>query len=158
MIAGQNEKYIAAALTAYRSGDRKHPTMRGIAGSLSDQDIADLAAYYETSGKDAAAAAPAAAELPAPLKDKLALCVACHGTNFNNTTDPANPRLAGQYADYLTVALQAYRTKDKQVVGRGNPTMVGMAATLSDAEVKQVAAYLSGLPGELKTVSHAKFR
>ncbi|HJV69298.1 c-type cytochrome [Ideonella sp.] len=157
-ISGQNAKYITAALTAYRQGDRKHPSMRGIAGSLSDQDIADLAAYYETSGKDAAAAAPAAAELPAPLKDKLALCVACHGTNFNNTTDPANPRLAGQYADYLTVALQAYRTKDKQVVGRGNPTMVGMAATLSDAEVKQVAAYLAGLPGELKTVSHAKFR
>jgi cytochrome c553 len=102
--------------------------------------------------------APAAAELPAALKDKLATCVACHGTNFNNTTDPANPRLAGQYADYLTVALQAYKTKDKQVVGRGNATMVGMAAMLSDAEVKQVAAYLAGLPGELKTVSHAKFR
>lgn len=158
-ISGQNGKYIAAALTAYRQGDRKHPSMRGIAGSLSDQDIADLAAYYEASGKVAAAApAPAAAELPAALKDKLATCVACHGANFNNTTDPANPRLAGQYADYLSVALQAYRTKDKQVVGRGNATMVGMAAMLSDAEVKQVAAYLAGLPGELKTVSHAKFR
>jgi len=158
-ISGQNGKYIAAALTAYRQGDRKHPSMRGIAGSLSDQDIADLAAYYEASGKTAAAApAPAAAELPAALKDKLAACVACHGTNFNNTTDPANPRLAGQYADYLTVALQAYKIKDKQVVGRSNATMVGMAAMLSDAEVKQVAAYLAGLPGELKTVSHAKFR
>ncbi|MFM7503339.1 MAG: c-type cytochrome [Betaproteobacteria bacterium] len=46
MIAGQNAKYIEAALTAYRKGDRPHPTMRGIAGSLSDADIADLAAYY----------------------------------------------------------------------------------------------------------------
>ncbi|MFZ6772977.1 c-type cytochrome [Undibacterium sp. SXout7W] len=46
MIGGQSAKYIESALKAYQKGDRKHPTMRGIAGSLSDQDIADLAAYY----------------------------------------------------------------------------------------------------------------
>ena len=46
MIGGQSAKYIENALKAYRKGDRKHPSMRGIAGSLSDQDIADLAAYY----------------------------------------------------------------------------------------------------------------
>lgn len=46
MIGGQSEGYIKSALEAYRKGDRKHPSMRGIAGSLSDQDIADLAAYY----------------------------------------------------------------------------------------------------------------
>src|SRR4051812_8017840 len=49
-IGGQSAKYIAAALTAYKKGDRKHPTMRAIAGSLSDQDIADLAAFYEAQG------------------------------------------------------------------------------------------------------------
>ncbi|HEX4326647.1 MAG TPA: cytochrome c [Burkholderiales bacterium] len=46
MIAGQNPKYIENALKAYRSGERKHPTMRSIASSLSDADIAELAAYY----------------------------------------------------------------------------------------------------------------
>ncbi|MDO8651200.1 MAG: cytochrome c [Undibacterium sp.] len=46
MIGGQSAAYIVSALKAYRKGDRKHPTMRGIAGSLSDQDIADLSAYY----------------------------------------------------------------------------------------------------------------
>ena len=46
MIAGQSAKYIEAALQAYKKGDRNHPTMRGIAGSLSDQDMADLAALY----------------------------------------------------------------------------------------------------------------
>jgi cytochrome c553 len=46
MIRGQSSKYIENALNAYRSGERAHPTMRAIAGSLSDQDIADLAAYY----------------------------------------------------------------------------------------------------------------
>jgi cytochrome c553 len=46
MIGGQSAKYIESALKAYQKGDRKHPSMRGIATSLSDQDIADLAAYY----------------------------------------------------------------------------------------------------------------
>lgn len=46
MIGGQSDKYIESALRAYRKGDRKHPSMQGVAGSLSDQDIADVAAYY----------------------------------------------------------------------------------------------------------------
>ncbi len=46
MIGGQSAKYIESALQAYKKGDRKHPSMRGIAVSLSDQDIADVAAYY----------------------------------------------------------------------------------------------------------------
>ena len=45
-IAGQHAQYLAAALQAYKSGARSHPSMRAIAASLSDQDIADLAAYY----------------------------------------------------------------------------------------------------------------
>jgi cytochrome c553 len=45
-ISGQSEKYLEAALLAYRNGERPHPGMRGVANGLSDQDIADLAAYY----------------------------------------------------------------------------------------------------------------
>src|SRR4051794_29632098 len=154
-IAGQNAKYIAAALDAYRKGDRKHPTMRAVAGSLTDQDIADLAAFYEANGKgEAETAGPAVAELPAALKDKLVTCVACHGTNFDNTTDPGNPRLAGQYADYLKVTLHAYQTKDNHLVGRSNATMVGMAATLNDADIDLVAKFLAGLLGDVKTLPH----
>ena len=46
MIGGQNAAYIASSLAAYKKGERKHPTMRAIAGSLSDQDMADLGEYY----------------------------------------------------------------------------------------------------------------
>jgi cytochrome c553 len=46
MIGGQSAKYIESALKAYRKGERKNPTMMGIAASMSDQDIADVAAYY----------------------------------------------------------------------------------------------------------------
>jgi cytochrome c553 len=158
-ISGQNGKYLVAAHQAYRKGDRMHPTMRAIAGSLTDQDIADLSAYYESHGvAKEAAAAPTQAELPAALKDKLAVCVTCHGTNFNNTTDPANPRLAGQYADYLSVSLRAYQTEGNHMVGRANATMAGMAKPLKEAEIDQIAKFLSGLPSDLKTVPHGKFR
>ena len=50
MISGQNAKFIEVALNAYKSGERKHPTMAAIAGSLSDTDIAELAAYYAKGG------------------------------------------------------------------------------------------------------------
>jgi cytochrome c553 len=51
MIGGQSAKYIVAALNAYKKGDRNHPSMDGIAASLSDQDIADVAAYYSQQRK-----------------------------------------------------------------------------------------------------------
>jgi cytochrome c553 len=167
-IAGQNAKYIVAALSGYRSGDRKHPSMRGVAGSLSDQDIADVAAYYEALGKDAGGSSvPEAPEAPpADLKAKLVVCEACHGKNFNNTPDPANPRLAGQYADYLLAALKAYMTDHNPRVGRTSVVMRGMIAPevdgkkkplFSNAELKELAEYLSSLPGELKTVPHPRF-
>ena len=56
MISGQSPKYIENALMAYKKGERSHPTMRGIAASLSDQDMADLAAYYGGNASTAAAA------------------------------------------------------------------------------------------------------
>jgi cytochrome c553 len=52
-LGGQSANYIVAALKAYKSGDRSHPSMRAIAGSLTDQDMADLAAYYATAEKAA---------------------------------------------------------------------------------------------------------
>src|SRR5688500_16103518 len=55
MSSGQSAKYLASSLAAYKKGERKHPTMRAIAGSLTDQDMADLAAYYESHGAGAKA-------------------------------------------------------------------------------------------------------
>ena len=57
MISGQSPKYLENALMAYKKGERNHPTMRGIAATLSDQDMADLAAYYGGNTATAAAAA-----------------------------------------------------------------------------------------------------
>jgi cytochrome c553 len=160
MISGQGGKYIAAALTAYKKGERKHPTMRSIAVSLTDQDIADLSAFYETHGGQAALVpeqAPAAKADVAKLFEKGA-CASCHGANFNKPIDGSYPKIAGQHADYLYVALKSYKVEGNANVGRGNPIMAGMAKQFSNAELRAMAEYLAALPGELRTIKEASFR
>lgn len=162
MISGQSAKYIASALNAYKKGERKHPTMRGVADALSDQDMADLAAYYSESGVVAGAELPAkASKEPSPEVQALlgkANCASCHGANFSKPIDPSYPKLAGQHADYLFVALKSYKTENNPKVGRGNAIMGGMAKQYTNAELKVLAGYLSSVDGELKTVPQAKFR
>ncbi len=158
-IAGQDAKYLAAALTAYRSGDRKFPTMRSVAAALTDQDIADIAAYYAQLGKPDGPV-PAALENPVPeaLHTKLAACVACHGVNFSTPTDGTIPRLAGQYGDYLMFALRAYQVEGNPHYGRQNAVMGAMAKPLTSKDIDQITSYLATLPGELRTVPQAKFK
>ncbi len=162
MISGQNAKYIVAALNEYKKGERKHPSMRAIATSLTDQDMADLAAHYSADGLVAGAELPAkpakepSAEVQALLNK--ANCASCHGANFAKPIDPAYPKLAGQHADYLFVALKAYKTENNPKVGRGNAIMAGMAKQYTNAELKQLAAYLSSVEGDLKTIPQSKFR
>jgi len=159
MISGQGSKYIVSALTAYKKGERKHPTMKGIAATLSDQDMADLGAFYETQPKDLAPL-PATVEPPARVAEllKKANCQSCHGTNLSKPIDPSYPKLAGQHADYLYVALKAYQTKNNAQVGRGNAIMAGMAASYSHAELKELAQYIGSLPGDLRTIPQSRFR
>lgn len=161
MISGQGAKYIASALSAYKKGDRKHPTMRGIAAGLSDQDIADVAAYYEAQNKMPAAPTPgpaAAGSAPVAALLQKGNCVSCHGVNFSQPIDPTYPKIAGQHGDYLFVALKSYKTEGKALWGRGNPIMGGVAKQFSNAELKELANYVSSLPGVLQTLPQAKFK
>ena len=160
-ISGQGAKYIVSALSAYKKGDRKHPTMRGVADNLSDQDMADLAAYYESHGKvDGAMVQVKAVDGSAKATElvKKGACVSCHGDNFSKPIDPSYPKIAGQYGDYLFVALKAYKTDNNPKVGRANGIMGGVVKQFSNAELKELAGYVSALPGELKTVPQSKFR
>jgi cytochrome c553 len=79
-------------------------------------------------------------------KTKAAACFACHGTD-GNAVDPQYPRLAGQYNEYIQQALHEY--KDGR---RNNPIMKGFAASLSDQDIEDLAAYFSGLPTKLDTL------
>ena len=162
MISGQGAKYIMSALHAYKKGERKHPSMRGIAETLTDQDIADLAAYYSASGVVSGAQLPAkpAKEPSAEVQALLgkANCASCHGANFSMPIDPTYPKIAGQHADYLFVALKAYKTENNPKVGRGNAIMGGMAKQYTNAELKLLASYISSVETELKVVPQSRFR
>lgn len=158
-ISGQNAKYIAAALTAYKKGERKHQTMRGIADTLNDQDIADLAAYYEQHGKtEAVTAAPKAANEKVTALLQKGACVSCHGANFTQPLDPSYPKIAGQHKDYLFVALKSYKVENQSTWGRSNGIMGGIAKQYSNAELKALAEYIADQQGELKTIPQSKFR
>jgi cytochrome c553 len=161
MISGQNAKYIVAALNAYKKGERKHPSMRGISETLTDQNMADLAAYYSGHGVVEGQSAPK--EVKAPNAQVTALlakanCAACHGANFSTPIDPSYPKIGGQHADYLYVALKAYKNESNAIVGRGNAVMAGMAKQYSNAELKQLANYLASVQGDLKVAPQSIWR
>lgn len=131
-LGGQREGYLAASLLEYRSGARPHPTMASQASSMSDQDIRDIAAYFATqspvkSDGQPTGTAPAAAQV----------CVACHGNDGVGLL-PEYPTLSGQHRDYLEQSLLAYRRGTRK-----NAIMQGFAATLTDEDIRALAAYFS---------------
>lgn len=92
----------------------------------------------------AAASGAAAAQKPAahPAQDKISNCIGCHGVPGYKTAYPVVyhvPKIGGQSATYLANALKAYRSGE-----RGHPTMRGIAASLTDADIDELAAYYGG--------------
>jgi cytochrome c553 len=157
-ISGQSDKYIVSALTAYKKGERKHPSMRGIAGSLSEQDMADLSVFYAAQAGAAPGDAPKTASASAAALIEKGACASCHGANFAKPIDPTYPKIAGQHADYLYVALKSYSVQGSNVVGRANPIMGGIAKQFKPAEMREIAKYLGSLDGDLQTVPRSRFR
>ncbi len=159
MIAGQNAKYIASALTAYQKGDRRHPSMRAVAGSLTDADMADLGAYYESLNKDGTRAPEAAVAASDDVSKLLAkgACASCHGANYSKPIDPSYPKLAGQHADYLYMSLKGYKADKAGLTGRSHAIMGAQAKPYSAAELKAMSVYLASLAGDMATVPQSKF-
>ncbi len=142
-LEGQHPEYIVTALQAYRSGERSHITMHAQASSLSDQDMADIAAFF--SGEVLKADAPAVGTAP----QAAATCVACHGQNGVGIAG-IYPTLSGQHEDYLARALHDYKKG-----GRKNPIMAPMVAMLTEADINALARYYSQQRPSLKTEERA---
>ncbi|MGB8339781.1 MAG: c-type cytochrome [Burkholderiales bacterium] len=145
-IAGQHAKYITTQLGHFKSGERKNAVMSGMVATLTPEDMESLGAYFAekkpkaNSAKDLALAklgekiyrgGNAATGLPA--------CAGCHAPNGIGI--PAQyPRLSGQYTDYTIAQLKAFNTGE-----RSDVMMNGIAARLSEKEIKAVAEYIAGL-------------
>jgi cytochrome c553 len=150
-IAGQSAKYLAAQLAAFKDGSRSDPLMTSQAMLLTEQDMNDLAVYFESL---AAAAQPVA---DAKLLDRgqslyrggnagegIAACIACHGPTGRGNPAAAYPALAGQHAAYTAKQLQDYaagtRTSDDPT-----HTMRDIAERMTKDDIQALASYVQGL-------------
>jgi len=159
-IGGQNAGYIVVSLTAYKRGERKHPTMRSVSVSLTDVDMADLGAFYEAQGANLVKTVSTAPQ-PSPAVAALLAkggCASCHGADYNKPIVAAYPKLAGQHADYLFASLRAYGIEGNPQVGRANGVMSAQVKPFTRAELAQMAEYFASLPGDLRTVRQSPFR
>ena len=129
-LAGQDATYLASALQAYKQGTRSDETMKGLAASLDDGAVKNVAAFY-------ASQEPKQPNVRKPLtaEEWAQRCDRCHGIN-GNSADPRLPALAAQRVDYLEKVLQDYRTG-----ARKSPQMAAMSDVLTDQDITNVAAY-----------------
>ncbi|MES1196141.1 MAG: c-type cytochrome [Steroidobacter sp.] len=132
-LGGQRAEYMVEALKEYASGDRVHPTMHAQSASNSEQDRADMVAFFQGSN----AANPNQQVVGTPPAIVSNLCVACHGTNGVGIS-PIYPTLAGQHADYIAQALRDYKSGKRK-----NAIMSAQAANVKDEDIAAIAAFFS---------------
>jgi cytochrome c553 len=142
-LGGQHADYLVSALKAYQSGERKHSSMLGNAVSLKEDDLEDIGAYL-AKFRGMNSSLPTTGNVTIG-KQKAEACGSCHGEDGNSTA-PNFPRLAGQYESYLVKALEDYKSG-----ARNNPMMAGFAAALSEADMKDIAAYYASQKKGLTT-------
>jgi cytochrome c553 len=140
-LGGQNADYLEVALLGYRRGSRGHDTMQAQASTLSDQDIADVAAYFESFEREAdkPRTLASAAQIEAG-RAKAATCSACHGAE-GVAAAPQWPTLAGQHETYLLAALEQY--KDGR---RMDLVMNPLVAPLDEQSLEELAAFYASQP------------
>ncbi len=147
-LAGQHAKYIVKQLSDFKAGARKDPTMAPMAAPLSDQDRADLAAYFSSQTRTVGEAAADKVDAGATLyragnSNGAPACSGCHGP-AGAGNGPANfPSIGGQSAAYVEKQLKAFRSGARS--NDANGMMAGVASKLSDADIAAVAQYVQGL-------------
>ncbi len=147
ILAGQHPEYLVKQLQEFKSGKRNNAVMKGFAGSLSDDDMKNVAAFYASkSAKSGFAKNKDGVKLGEKIyrggiADKaVPACAGCHSPNGAGV--PAQyPRVGGQHADYTEAQLVAFRSGART----NSEPMTSIAARMSDAEVKAVSDYLAGL-------------
>ena len=154
-LAGLGEKYLLQQMQHIRSGLRPVAQMAGQVDNMSDQDLADIAAFYSAKPRSVEKADPALIELGEKVyragvaERNVAACIACHGARGAGNAPAGFPALGGQHADYIASQLKAYRKGYEDPTGRvtGGDTKImrSNAFGLSDMEIEAVASYISGL-------------
>lgn len=152
-LAGQHEAYLQRHLKLFRDGQRENALMYPMAVNLSDQDIADLAAYFSAQKLKMQAANPELVELGRKIyqggdkKRNIPACMSCHGPTGQGNPLSGYPVLANQHAAYTAIQLRAYKAgrtvmDSSDVNGQ---VMADVARYMTEAEIDAVSSYLQGL-------------
>lgn len=151
-LAGQHEAYLAQHLRLIKSGARPVAQMAGITDMLDEQDMDNLAAYFASQATSAGVADPALITVGERIyragnaDSGVPACMACHGPAGLGNPLSGYPVIAGQHADYLSAMLTRYRAGENWGEDDANSrVMNGVAAELTDDEIKAVSSYVQGL-------------
>ena len=151
-LAGQGERYLTKQMQDIKSGKRTVLEMTGLLTNLSDQDLADLAAYFASQKGSVGAADPKLVARGEQLfrggnlEKGLPACTGCHSPNGAGNATAGFPHLSGQHATYIAKQLTDFR---KEEAGRANDgdamTMRTIARKLSDEDIAALSSYIQGL-------------
>ncbi|MCC8988465.1 MAG: cytochrome c4 [Candidatus Contendobacter sp.] len=148
-LAGQSADYLTKQLVEFKSGARVNPIMVGMVAALTPQDMEDLSAYFASQQIARGAADPALAPAGEALfrggnlTSGVSACMACHGAAGAGNPAAKFPALAGQHDVYIETQLKAFRAMER--ANDAGQMMRGVAAKLTDQEIKAVSSYIQGL-------------
>jgi cytochrome c553 len=160
-LAGLGEKYLTEQLKLIQSGERVILEMTGILDGKSEQDLRDLAAYFNSKTMQLTGAKEMEVKVNAGIKVNglelgerifragnletgVPACTGCHSPRAMGNAPAGYPRLSGQYPEYLVKQLRAYRAGDRTAGGNAK-IMREIAKNLSDAEIDALANFIAGI-------------
>ncbi|WP_020410646.1 c-type cytochrome [Hahella ganghwensis] len=149
-LAGQGEKYLIKQIKDIKNGDRPVVEMTGMTEGLSDQDIADIAAYFASQPATVGKADPELVKAGEKLyragnmAKGIPACTGCHNPAGAGNAPAGFPKLGGQHGQYIEAQLKKFRSGERSNDGDSR-MMRDIAANMSDAEIKALASYISGL-------------
>ena len=149
-LAGQGEGYLIKQIADIKSGERKVIEMTGMVENLSDQDIADISAFYASQtavtgqAKESSVAIAQALYRGGDVEKNIPACTACHSPTGMGNSLAKFPHLAGQHPDYLAKQLRDFREGDR--INDGDTRIMrDIAEKLSNKQIDALSSYISGL-------------
>lgn len=148
-LAGLDADYIKKQLQYYKSGKRVNALMSPQSQALSEEDMANLGAYYESIKRSPGSANEKLVELGKQIysggnaESGVAACIACHGPKGSGNPAAGYPKVSYQHAAYMMDRLKRYRAGESKYPGA--EIMLGIARNLTDEEIEAVASYMQGL-------------
>ncbi|MBJ2258749.1 c-type cytochrome [Pseudomonas psychrophila] len=149
-LAGQGDRYLLKQLHEIKDGKRQVLEMTGLLANLNDQDLADIAAFYSSQKSSVGAADPAlvaqgeALFRGGNLEKGMPACTGCHSPDGQGNAAAGFPHLGGQHASYIEKQLTDFREGDRTNDG-DSMIMRGIAAKMSNKDIKALASYIQGL-------------